>query len=187
MPRLTYAERIRRKQEELKLQRYLKQEQKRAEQVQIDQKGTLILLSVLGVVTFLTTAVLTADGTIGSAATAQFAYPWMGFLLFGAIEVAILAFMLLYYVKGSRVDLETGKPQTAVQWFVASVFASAIAVAASVYHVAELYEFDTTNPDLWVGAALRTVVAVFFVLISKGLASVIFAKSLRVESVDGQP
>lgn len=179
MPRLTDAQRASRKQEDLKMQRYLKQEAKRAEQVQIDQKGTLWLLGGLGIVTFLTTAVLTADGTIGSAATARFAYPWMGFLLFGAIEVAILAFMLLYYVRGSRVDIETGKPQPALQWFVASVFASAIAVAASVYHVAELYEFDLSDPDLWVGAALRTVIAVFFVLISKGLASVIFAKALR--------
>lgn len=179
MPRLTASQRLKKAQQEFLQKRYLEQEAKRANQIQIDQKGTLWLLGSLAIITFITTAILTADGTIGSAATAKFFAPEMGFLLFGAIEVAVLAFMLMYYVLGSRVDPETGGRLPALQWFVASVFASGIAVAASVYHVLELYEFDWSNPDLYVGAGLRTVVAVFFVLISKGVATVLFAKALK--------
>ena len=179
MPRLSNAQRLKKLQQELLHKRYMAQESKRAEQIQIDQKGTLWLLGSLAVVTFITTAILTADGTIGSAATARFFAPEFGFLLFGAIEVAILAFMLMYYVQGSRVDPETGKPLPALQWFVASVFSSGVAVAASVYHVLELYDFDWSDPNLYVGAALRTVAALFFVLISKGVATVLFAKAIK--------
>ncbi len=157
---------------------YAKQESKRAPQAQIDQTITLALLVALGAITFIATAVLTADGTIASAALARFAFPWMAFILFGAVEVAILAFMLMYYVKGSRIDYD-GKPVKAGQWFVAMVFAAIVAVALSVYHVLDLYEFDWSNPDLYVGIAIRLVVSLLFIFVSKGLASTIFAKAIR--------
>jgi len=154
-----------------KIALYEEQESKRAPQFQIDQKGTLMLLGVLGAVMFLATAVLTADGTISSAALSRFAEQWMGFVLFGAVEVAILVFMLTYYIKGSR-----EKGWAVNGWFAGMIFASATAVGLSAYHVFDIYEFDWTNPDMWVGVGIRLVVSLFFVLVSKALASVLFAR-----------
>lgn len=157
--------------------RFEKQEAKRAPQFQIDQIGTLGLLGLLGAVMFIATAILTADGTISSAALSRFAEPYMAFVLFGAVEVAILVFMLTYYIKGSR---ESGWAVTG--WFVGMVGASIVAVGLSVYHVFDLYEFAWLDPDMWVGVSIRLVVSLFFVLVSKALASVLFAKTIRVEA-----
>ena len=158
---------------------YVVQEEKRAPQFQIDQRGTLILLASLAAIMFVTTAVLTADGTIGSAVAARYAFPWFGFLLFGAIEVAILVFLLVYYVRGSRIDHD-GTPVKAAQWFVAMIAASIVAVAASVYHVVDLYSFDWTSVDMWVGVGIRLTTTVFFVLVAKAVATVLFAKAVRL-------
>lgn len=158
---------------------YDAQERARAPQFQIDQRGTLYLLAGLAVVTFLTTAILTADGTIGAAASARFAFPAFGFILFGAFEVAILAFMLMYYVLGSRVDYD-GNRIKSVQWFVAMVVTSAITVLLSLYHVLDLYEYEWLSVDMWVGIGIRVAVAVFFVLVSKGIATVLFARAVSL-------
>jgi len=163
-----------------KIALYEAQESKRAPQFQIDQTPVLWTLGGLGIATFITTAALTADGTVGSALVARYAVGWFSFLLFGAVEIAILAFMLMYYILGSRVDLVTGKRKAAWQWFAASIFASAVAVGLSAYHVVDLYDFDWSNPDLWVGVGIRLVTSLFFVLISKGFASVLFAKAIRL-------
>lgn len=164
---------------EMKRARYEKQEAKRAQQLQVDQTGTLRLLVALTAVTFITTAVLTADGTISAAALARFASPTLAFVLFGAVEVAVLSFMLLYYIIGSREDVD-GNPIKAGHWFVAMLFASAVAVGLNVYHVFDVYEFDWLSSDMWVGVGIRFVVALFFVMISKGLASAVFARAVRL-------
>lgn len=158
---------------------YDAQESKRAPQFQIDQKGTLYILGALAIITFLTTAILTADGTIGAAESARFAFPAFGFILFGAFEVAILAFMLMYYVLGSRVDYDGNRVKSG-QWFVAMVVAAGLTVALSVYHVLDLYGYDWLSVDMWFGIGIRLAVAVFFVLVSKGVANVLFAKAVSL-------
>lgn len=158
---------------------YKTQEDKRAPQFQIDQRGTLFLLGGLSIVMFIATAVLTADGTIGSSAAAKYAVPWFGYLLFGSIEVAILVFLLVYYVLGSRIDYD-GRPIRSTQWFVAMVVASVIAVGLSAYHVLDEYQFDFTKVDLWVGVGIRLTTTVFFVLCSKAVANVLFARAIRL-------
>ena len=169
---------IRAQQRERKMELYEKQEVKRAPQFQIDQKPTLWLLAILAGVMFLTTAALTADGTIGAAASARYEVEWFGYLLFGAIEFAILTFMLIYYLKGSRVDYD-GEQENATWWFVGMVAASAVAAGLSVYHVLDVYNFDLSSVEAWVGIAIRLTTTIFFVLISKGIASVLFAKAVR--------
>jgi hypothetical protein len=169
---------LRAQQRERKFELYAHQESKRAPQAQIDQRPTLWFLGFLAGVMFLATAALTADGTIGAAATAQFSIDWFGFLLFGAIEVSVLAFMLIYYVNGSRVDYE-GNPEPATRWFVAMIAASTVAAGLSVYHAVDLYDFDVSSIEMWVGIVIRLTSTIFFVLISKGIASVIFAKAVR--------
>lgn len=161
-------------------EQYVKQEEARAPQFQIDTRFTLWLLGILAGIMFIAAAVLTADGTIGSSLAARFAAEWFGYLLFGVFEVAILVFMLLYYVTGSRIDIATGERVKSEHWFWLMIFASAVTVAASAYHVMDLYEYDFNNIDLWVGIALRVVAALFFVLVSKGIASVLFAKAIQL-------
>lgn len=170
---------LRVKQREAVRENYIKQEQARAPQQQIDTGIVLKLLIALAAITFLTTAVLTADGTIGSAAAARFASPIFGFILFGAFEVAILAFMLIYYVLGSRIDYD-GNPVPAGRWFFAMVVAASVTVGLSVYHVLDLYDYDWTSIAMWVGIGIRVIVALFFVIVSKGIASTVFAKAIRL-------
>jgi len=162
-----------------KIDLYERQEAKRAPQFQIDQKPTLILLMILTGITFVATAVLTADGTIGAAAAAEFITTEMAFVLFGAYEVAILAFMMFYYMIGSRTDYD-GNPIPAGHWFVAMVVASTMTALLSVYHVLDIYNYAWTEIDMWVGVAIRLSVSVFFVVVSKGAASALFARAVRL-------
>lgn len=162
-----------------KLDLYDAQEAARAPQFQIDQRATLYVLGALTVITFITTAILTADGTIGAAQAAKFALPAFGFILFGAFEVAILMFMLMYYVLGSRVDYD-GNRVPHVRWFVAMVVATSLTAILSVYHVLDVYGWQVSNVNMWVGAGIRLAVAVFFVLCSKGLATTLFAKAVQL-------
>jgi hypothetical protein len=162
---------------------YETQESKRSPQFQIDQRGTLLLLVGLAIVMFLTTAVLTADGTIGSAGAAQFFSPVLGFVLFGAFEVGILVFLLLYYIRGSRINIITGQRMKSTQWFVAAVAVSALTVGLSAYHVMDVYEYDFGQVDLYVGIGIRVAVSILFVLISKGIAGVLFAQAIDLNQI----
>jgi hypothetical protein len=156
-----------------------KQEAVRAPQFQIDQRGTLFLLLGLTTIMFITSAVLSADGTIGASTAAHYAVGWFGYLLFGAVEVAVLVFMLSYYILGSRTDYE-GNPVRATQWFVAMIVASFMAVGLSVFHVLDVYRFDWSSIEMWVGVAIRLAVTIFFVVCSKAAATVLFAKPVRL-------
>lgn len=176
---LTRQVALRAEQQKRRHEMYAKQESSRAPQFQIDQRFTLWLLSALAAFTFISTAALTADGTIGAAASAKFAIDWFGYLLFGAFEVAILAFMLVYYVQGSRID-HYGEPIPATRWFVMMVAVAGLTVALSVYHVLDLYEYAWLSVDMWVGIFVRFAVAVCFVITSKAVASVLFAKAVHL-------
>lgn len=164
---------------DLKIDNYVKQETSRAPQIQIDQRRTLLLLGILAAVMFIATAVLSADGTIGAATAAKFATPIFGYILFGSVEVAILVFLLVYYILGSRMDYD-GKRETSIQWFWAMLIASAISVSLSGYHVLTAYNFAWGEVGLYVGVVIRVVVTVFFVLVSKAIAKVLFAKSVNL-------
>jgi hypothetical protein len=163
----------------MKLENYVKQEQSRAPQFQIDQRVTLYLLIALAAIMFIATAILSADGTIGAASSALFAVPWFGYVLFGAVEISILVFLLVYYVKGSRIDYE-GNPEVAVQWFVAMIVMSAVSVGLSAYHVIDAYRFDWSSVQMYVGIGIRLAVTLGFVFVSKAIAGVLFAKAVHL-------
>lgn len=170
---------LRQEQKDRVHQQYVAQEAKRAPQFQIDQVVTLVILGIMGLIMFVATAILTADGTIGAAESARYAVPWFGYVLFGSIEVAILVFLLVYYVRGSRIDYD-GNPVEARQWFVAAIAGSVVAVGLSAYHVLDEYNYDWSNIDLYVGIGIRITTTIFFVLISKAVATVLFAKAVRI-------
>lgn len=163
---------------EQKIQRYERQETKRATRMQIDQNVTLWLLVGLAAVTFVTSAILTAAGTVDVAIESmQLPAPWMALLVFGAIEVAILVFLLVYILRGSR-------GQSAGHWFFAMIGAASVTVAAQIYHVARGHNFDLTNPDLYAGTILAVVIALSFVLVSKAVAGSVFSESMSAEDFE---
>lgn len=162
---------------------YEAQEQKRAPQLQIDQTPIFWILISIAVAVFLATAALTADGTIGAAEAARFSIPWFSYILFFVFEASTLGFMLMYYVRGSRIDILTGERIKSGQWFFAMIVSAVLTVVLSTYHVLDLYEYDWLNVDMWFGVGIRVTAATFFVLISKGIAGVIFAKALDLKQV----
>lgn len=171
--RPTAHQRAERKEAQLQADRWIAQEQKRAHRFQIDQNGTLYLLVTLVGLSFLATAALTADGTIASAAYAQLQFGWMSVLYFAALEIAALAFLILYLVIGSR---EAERPAL---WFKLLVADTILIVGTNVFHVLDAYGFDWDSPELWAGVVLRSVVPVFFVLLGHGLSEAVFAKAVK--------
>jgi hypothetical protein len=160
-------------------ERYIKQESKRATRPQIDQNGTLYLAIVLSVITFLASAALVANGTIGVAVFMGLAYDWLAWLVFGALEVAILTFLLFYLMIGSRSEDQGGGEKVAELWFRLMVGFSAIVIVANGFHTLEFWNFAWQEPRMYVGAALSMIVPLSYVLVSKGLSTVVFAKSIK--------
>lgn len=165
------------------IQTYEAQEKVRAPQLQIDQKPIFWILIGIATLVFLSTAALTADGTIGAAESARFGITWFSYILFFVFEASTLGFMLMYYIRGSRIDILTGKRVEARQWFVAMLFSAVLTVVLSTYHVLDLYEYEWSNIDMWFGIGIRVTAATFFVIISKGIAGVIFAKALDLNEI----
>jgi hypothetical protein len=182
--RPTAAQAAEKRQRAALIERYERQESKRAVPVQIDQPGTLYVLIALSGVTFLSSAALVANGTIAVAEFIGLAYGWMGWLAFGAVEVVILAFLLGYLVIGSKSDPITGAPRTDGRvWFGAMVAFSAITIFANAFHTLEFWDFVWVEPRMWMGVVLATAIPLSFILVSKMLASAVFAKAINIEEV----
>lgn len=163
--------------------RYIQQEAKRATRQQIDQPATLKILIALTVLSFVSSAVLVAEGT---ALVAQYmifpkGFESFGYLVFGSVEVAILALMLLYLLVGSRPDeLDPSKPAPANRWFVAMGVFVGITVLCQVFKTLDGWEYAWTEPKMWVGIVLSTIVPLSYVLISKGLSTAVFARAIFI-------
>lgn len=155
--------------------RYEAQEAKRSTRFQVDQNGTLYLLLALSAVMFAASAIIVANGTIAVAQFVGLAAPWMSWLFFGAVELAVLVFLLMYLIIGSRAE------GSATGWFVAMIGASGVTLAANVFHVLSYWEFDWVEPRMWAGVVLGAFVPLSFILVSKGLSVVVFAKTLVIE------
>jgi hypothetical protein len=162
------------------MERYLQQESKRATRPQIDQNGTLYLSITLTVITFIASAALVANGTIAVAAFMGLAFDWLAWLVFGALEVAILTFLLFYLMIGSRSEEQGGGERAARPWFALVVAFSGIVIIANGFHAIEYWNFDWSEPRLYVGAVLAMIVPLSYVLVSKGLSTVVFAKPIKM-------
>jgi hypothetical protein len=161
-------------------ERYLAQESKRAPRPQIDQNATLYLSIVLTVITFLASAALVANGTIAVATFMGLAFEWLAWLVFGALEVAILTFLLFYLMIGSRSEDQGGGDKAARPWFGLMIGFSAIVILANGFHAIEYWDYDWNEPRLYVGMILAMVVPLSYVLVSKGLSTVVFAKPIKM-------
>jgi len=166
--------------EALKIERYLRQEEKRVELVQIDQKPTLILLIVLTLLAFLGGALLTANATIDVAVLMGLpaGWDWMRGGAFAAIEVAILGFLLGYLMIGSR-PYEDAEKEASIWWKLMVGFSS-ITILSSAFHTVRFHEYDFSNPETWAGLVMATVIPLSYVLMSKMLSVAVFARSIRL-------
>lgn len=179
MPRPTKRQLQEREAQNAKQERYARQEAKRATRVQIDTNNTLYLLIGLTIVMFATSAVLVANGTIQVAAYIGLAFDWMAWMVFGAVEVAILVFLGMYLIIGSRSPEDGDGPKAALPWFGLMIAFSFITIAANAFHTVEFWQYDWSEPRLWVGTALSVVVPLSYVLAAKGLSRVVFARAVR--------
>lgn len=162
------------------MERYLQQESKRATRPQIDQNGTLYLSIALSVITFLASAALVANGTIAVAIFMGLAADWLAWLVFGALEVAILTFLLFYLMIGSRSEEQGGGEKSARLWFRLMVAFSGIVILANGFHAVEYWDFQWAEPRMYVGMVLAMIVPLSYVLVSKGLSTVVFAKPIKI-------
>lgn len=181
--RLSDREKIAQALGDTQVDRFIAQEAKRATRQQIDQPLTLWILIGLTIVSFISSAVLVAEGT---ALVAQYMiFPEglesFGYLVFGSVEVAILALMLLYLLVGSRPDeMDPSKPAPANRWFVAMSVFVGITVLCQVFKTLDGWEYAWTEPRMWVGVILSTIVPLSYVLISKGLSTAVFARAIFI-------
>jgi hypothetical protein len=177
--RLSDREKINQALSDSQVDRFIAQEKKRAQRWQIDQNGTLIVLGILAVVSFIGSAILVADGTVHVAQFMILGAEWMGFMVFASIEVAILALMLLYLLVGSRPDeLDPSKPANATRWFVAMSVFVGITVISQVFKTIDGWGYEWAEPRMWVGVLLSVIVPLSYVLISKGLSTAVFARAI---------
>lgn len=177
--RLSERERVRLALSDTQVDRYIAQERKRATRQQIDQPATLNILISLTVASFLASAVLVAEGTALVAQYMVLPFAWFGYLVFGSVEVAILALMLLYLLIGSRPDeADPTKPGKATRWFVAMSVFVGITIICQVFKTLDGWDYAWTEPRMWVGVLLSTVVPLSYVLISKGLSTAVFARAI---------
>lgn len=174
-------QRLAESQRKAKVDRYLEQERNRAVRPQIDQLWTLWVLVGLSILSFITSAVLVANGTIAVATFMGLAIAWMAWLVFGAIELMILVTLLGYLIIGSRIDEETGKPADASLWFWVMVSFSAITILANGFHTLEHWNFAWGEPRMWAGIVLSMIVPFSFILVSKMLSVVVFAKPIFMD------
>lgn len=179
------AQRIKEAVQSTQVDRYIAQEAKRATRWQIDQNGTLIGLAVLAGLSFIGSVIVTLDGTVKVAVdTMRYGEEvWKGYAVYAAIEVAILALLVIYLVVGSRPsEKDPNKPATSWGWFVAMLAFSGVTVLSQVFKVLTAWEFEWSSPSMYVGILLSIVVPLSYVLISKALSTVVFARAIFLKA-----
>jgi len=164
--------------EQEKIDRFLKQESKRVELVQVDQKPTLWVLIGLTLVAFIGGAILTANATIDVAGLMGVAVDWMRVGAFAAIEIAILGFLMGYLMIGSR-PYENAEKEAKPWWYL-TVFFSSVTVVSSAFHTIKYHEYNFGNPELWAGTFMAVIIPLSYVFMSKMLSVAVFARNIRL-------
>jgi hypothetical protein len=164
---------------QLKMKRYKRQESKRADLVQIDQNVVLYSLIGISAVVFVTSGVISFNGM---TSVAEFVgslpgWEWIRYMFFGGVEVAIIGFLGLYLLAGSREDAD---PKSVKLNFGVMVGLSMIAVFANMFHTFDFWKWNWVEPRMYAGVVLSTVIPLSFIFISKQLSDVVFAKAISL-------
>lgn len=178
MPRPTTRQIFERKQRQAKMDAYQRQEEKRAERIQIDQNPVLwTWVGGIGV-GFLAAAVISFNGITNEARNIGLSAEWMQYLMFFVVEFLYLMFLVADMTMTSRGDTRLVPKLIANigMWFFAGV-----AIYANAIHSLNFNDWDLSSVDTWTGVILGVSAPIAIIAIGKLAPSIVFAEPIRLE------
>ena len=175
---LTPEQRIHRREQRQKLQRYSEQEAKRAPKVQIDQKVVLWSWITAIMVAFISSAIVSFNGITSVAQFVGLSNEWMASLFFFFVELMYLLYLIAYLVLASRLD-EDGIPEKTRGAVFGMVAFGGIAVLANAFHTFDYWTWDWTEPRMWAGVILSVSAPIAIISASKMASRVVFARAIK--------
>jgi hypothetical protein len=175
---LTPEQRIHRREQRQKLQRYSEQEAKRAPKVQIDQKIVLWSWITAIMVAFISSAIVSFNGITSVAQFVGLSNEWMASLFFFFVELMYLLYLIAYLVLASRLD-EDGIPEKTSGAVFGMVAFGGIAVLANAFHTFDYWTWDWTEPRMWAGVILSVSAPIAIISASKMASRVVFARAIK--------
>lgn len=167
-----------RRERERKVARFEAQEAKRAQPIQPDQFGTLVVTLALAGIAMVTSGIISYNGITAVAQFVGLSAPWLASLFFGFIELLIVVFTIMYLVISSRSD-EDGKPESGTTEFAGMVTFSAIAVYGNLIHTLDYNNYVFTSVETWTGVVLSVAAPVAVIWLTKSASRVLFARTVR--------
>jgi hypothetical protein len=159
--------------------RFEQQEAKRAPRVQIDQKITLYLWIAGIAIAFLASAFVSYNGITAVAEFVGLTATWMGSLFFFFIELMYLLFLVAYLLLSSRVQ-DNGEKERTFGAVMGMFSFGGVAVIANGFHTIDFWNYDFTEPRLWVGTLLAISAPLAIISASKMASRVVFAKAVSL-------
>jgi len=178
MPRPTKRQLQEREAETAKQERYLRQEARRADRIQIDQRLVLTVWLVAVGIAFTASAIISFNGITSVALFIGLSQGWMAHLAFFFIELLYLVFLVAYLVLASRVD-EDGKPESTLGALAGMWFFAGVAVGANFFHTMDYWLWDFTEPRAIAGVVLSVSAPIAIISASKLASRVVFAKAVK--------
>jgi hypothetical protein len=175
---LTPEQRIHRREQRQKLQRYSEQEAKRAPKVQIDQKIVLWSWITAIMIAFISSAIVSFNGITSVAQFVGLSNEWMASLFFFFVELMYLLYLIAYLVLASRLD-ENGIPEKTLGAVFGMVSFGGIAVLANAFHTFDYWTWDWTEPRMWAGVILSVSAPIAIISASKMASRVVFARAIK--------
>lgn len=162
-----------------RVERYEKQEAKRAPRIQVDQSVVLISW-ILGIaIAFIASAIVSFNGITSVATFVGLSQAWMGSLFFFFVEIMYLLFLIAYLILSSRID-EDGAPESVRGAFWGMVSFGGIAVLANGFHTFDYWQWAWSEPRMWAGAVLSISAPIAIISASKMASRVVFAKAVKL-------
>lgn len=161
------------------ISRFEQQEAKRAPKVQIDQKITLYLWIAGIAIAFLASAFVSYNGITAVAEFVGLTAAWMESLFFFFIELMYLLFLIAYLLLSSRVQ-DNGEKERTFGAVMGMFSFGGIAVIANGFHTIDFWNYDFTEPRLWVGTLLAISAPLAIISASKMASRVVFAKAVSL-------
>lgn len=162
-----------------KLERYEKQESKRAEPIQPDQRGVLIVALTIAAIALVASGVISYNGITSVAQFVGLGADWQASMFFAFVEMLIVLFTVLYLVLGSR-PRDDGKPEKARIEFAGLVTFSAIAIYGNLIHTLDFHDFVLDSIETWTGVVLSVSAPIAVIWVTKSASRVLFARPVRL-------
>ena len=165
-----------------KRDRYLRQEAKRADKIQIDQKIVQRVWMIAVGIAFIASAVISFNGITSVSEFVGLTFDWQQSMFFFFIEFMYLIFLVAYLLLASRiVELASGEfQQEATKGsLIGMSFFAGVAILANAFHTFDYHDWDFTSPYTWAGVVLSVSAPVAILSVSKLASRVVFAKAVK--------